>query len=91
MTERKELIAELRYVADWAQHHLDKAKIINGAIVMLKAVESIADDADRYRWLTTIGGGIGMRLAEVEREWNGCDGVEGFNAALARCAARRTP
>jgi hypothetical protein len=29
--DHSELVRELRYVADWAQHHLDKAQIINAA------------------------------------------------------------
>ena len=51
--------------------------------------DALKADAERYQWLTTTGGGIGMRLAEVEKEWNGCDGIDGFNAALERCRAKR--
>lgn len=51
--------------------------------------DALRADAERYRWLTTTGGGIGMRLAEVEAAWDGCDGMEGFNAALERCRAKR--
>lgn len=52
-------------------------------------IDALKADAERYRWLTTVGGGIGMRLDEVQREWNGCDGVDGFNEAMARCIERR--
>ena len=35
----KELIAELRYVAQWAEHHLDKAKMVNdGADAILALI-----------------------------------------------------
>ena len=36
----RELIRELRYVADWAQHHLDKAKIVNDGADALEAQAS---------------------------------------------------
>jgi molybdopterin biosynthesis enzyme MoaB len=33
----KELIRELRYVAEWAQHHLDKSKIVTDGADALEA------------------------------------------------------
>ena len=37
--DHSELVRELRYVADWAQHHLDKAQIINAAADALEGVK----------------------------------------------------
>ena len=39
MTDIKSTIAELRYLADWAQHHLDKAKIANDAAEAIEALQ----------------------------------------------------
>ena len=36
--DHSELARELRYVADWAQHHLDKAQIINAAADALEGL-----------------------------------------------------
>jgi alkaline phosphatase len=43
----KETVAELRYVADWAQHHLDKAKIINDASDYIEAQQVALDRAQK--------------------------------------------
>ena len=37
--DHSELVRELRYVADWAQHHLDKAQIINAAADALEGAK----------------------------------------------------
>jgi len=40
MTDYKSTIAELRYLADWAKHHLDKAKIANDAAEAIEALQA---------------------------------------------------
>ncbi len=47
MTDYKSTIAELRYLADWAKHHLDKAKIANDAAEAIEALQSKLGDAIR--------------------------------------------
>jgi hypothetical protein len=47
--------------------------------------------ANRYRWLTRAGGGIGFRIDEVQKAWDGCDGEQGFNAALDKAMKREQP
>jgi len=39
MTDYKSTIAELHYLADWAKHHLDKAKIANDAADAIEALQ----------------------------------------------------
>ena len=43
MTDHTNLIAELRYVAQWAEHHLDKAKIVNDGADALEALQDQLD------------------------------------------------
>jgi hypothetical protein len=43
----KETIRELRWVAEWAQHHLDKSKIINDGADAIEALQ--ARVAELYR------------------------------------------
>lgn len=47
MTDIKSTIAELRYLADWAQHHLDKAKIANDAAESIEALQGENERLDR--------------------------------------------
>ena len=73
-----------------SERTLDACGWVDDSRAALQAeVDRVSKDAERYQWLTTTGGGIGMRLAEVEKEWNGCDGIDGFNAAIERCQAKR--
>ena len=43
MTDHTNLIAELRYVAQWAAHHLDKAKMVNDGAEALAALQDQLD------------------------------------------------
>ena len=43
MTDHTNLIAELRYVAQWAAHHLDKAKMVNDGADALEALQDQLD------------------------------------------------
>jgi hypothetical protein len=47
MTDYKSTIAELHYLADWAKHHLDKAKIANDAADAIESLQSKLGDAIR--------------------------------------------
>jgi hypothetical protein len=40
MTDYKSTISELHYLADWAKHHLDKAKIANDAADAIEALQA---------------------------------------------------
>lgn len=54
----EELIAELRYVAKWAEYHLDKAEIVNGAADTLQSqaerIKTLEDQISRKE--TTLKG-----------------------------------
>ncbi len=46
MTDYKSTIAELHYLADWAKHHLDKAKIANDAAGAIEALQKEVSTLD---------------------------------------------
>jgi len=58
MTDYKSTIAELHYLADWAKHHLDKAKIANDAAGAIEALQKEVSTLD-------------VLLEECKMDWSG--------------------
>lgn len=91
MTDHTNLIAELRYVAQWAEHHLDKAKIVNDGADALVALQ---DEVKELRRETV---GLEVKVTELTVELTAAElgldvqagSIEAVQAANQRLSAER--